>query len=678
MFKNKFMIVLLLVLAAALLFGGWKILRSGSREESVSATFRVKKGPLAINVMESGTIKAREQIIIKNQVEGRTSIIYLIPEGTIVKQGDLLVQLDSSTLEDNKIDQDIRVQNAEAAFINAQENLAVVENQAQSDLDLAELKLKFAEVDMKKYEEGEYPNELRKSEADITLAKEELTRAQETLKWSKTLYEEKYLSQTELQADELSAKKKSLDVELSENNKELLTQYTYQRQKAQLESDVHQAKMALERTTRKAKADVVQAQTELKAKEAEFRRQEDKLQKIVDQITKTKIVAPADGLVIYATSARSGGFRGNVTPLEEGQDVYERQEIIYLPTANSSKAEITLHESNLEKVSLGMSAVVTVDALPGRKFHGTVARIAPLPDAQSMWMNPDLKVYTTEIYLDENDSSLRTGMSCQAEINIGYYSDALYIPVQAVIRVGGAPTVYSRQGAEFIPQPVEIGLDNNVMVHILSGLQEGEEILLTPPLKAAAKETDAQDSFPNKSVPQDQGKKEDSSSASNSAVNQNASSASTGSPSSTPAAGELPAPRDERRRGAQETDSSDQRQQRRRQFENMTPEQREEMRKKLESMTPEEREQLRKRFQGDSSSRRQRSDYIRNSESDSKAGNGSDASGQNPADKSAGPPPADAPPGPPPAESPGTPPPAPPGGGPPPAAGSGGPPPGGP
>ncbi len=172
------------------------------------AVYEVKSGPLIIDVVESGTIKAREQLVIKNEVEGKTSILYLIPEGTQVKKGDLLVELDASTLMDAKIDQEIKVQNAEATFVNATETLAVVENQAKSDLDLAKLTLEFARQDLKKYTDGEYPNDLQKARAEITLAQEELARARERLEWSKTLYEEKFISQTELAADELAEKKR--------------------------------------------------------------------------------------------------------------------------------------------------------------------------------------------------------------------------------------------------------------------------------------------------------------------------------------------------------------------------------------------------------------------------------------------------------------------------------------
>jgi HlyD family secretion protein len=486
MMKNKIFMwtAMAAVLSAALVFLGIRLTALPTKT-SEAPTFTVTRGPLRVNIVESGTISAREQIIIKNEVEGKTSILYLIPEGTQVRKGDLLVELDGSTLMDAQINQEIMVQNAEAAYVNASENLAVVENQAKSDMDLAALTLEFAHQDLKKYLEGEYPNELQRAEAEITLAQEELARARDTLKWSQTLNNEKYISLMELTADQLSEKKKALDLELAKNSRNLLVNYTYKRNLAQRESDVSQAQMALERTRRKARADVVQAEAELKARKAEDQRQKDKLDKIREQIGKTKIVSPADGLVIYATSAQGGGFRHNVEPLQEGQDIRERQELIYLPTANSSNAEIAVHESNLKKVTVGLPVVVTVDALPGRKFSGRVTHIAPLPDAQSLWMNPDLKVYTTRIFIDGNDSAIRTGMSCQAEIVIENYADVLFVPVQAVLRVGGKPAVFVGSGSVFEPRTIETGLDNNRMIHVVSGLEPGETVLLTPPLSAA-------------------------------------------------------------------------------------------------------------------------------------------------------------------------------------------------
>jgi len=474
-----------LILAAAIGVAAWMKPFAGEEGQSADSYYEVKKGPLTISVVESGTIQAREQEIIISEVEGQTTILYLIPEGARVKQGDLLVQLDSSGLQDEKVDQEIRVQNADAAFVRARENLEVTKNQNQSDIDKAELDYEFAQQDLDKYLEGEFPKQLKEAESKISLASEELQRAEEKMKWSKILFSEQYLSQTEMKADELAANKARLDLELAENNLALLKDFTYKRNLAQLESDVQQTKMALERVKLKANADFVQAEADLKAKEAEFLRQKDKLKKIGEQIAKTRIVAPHDGMVVYATSAR-GGWRGNEEPLDEGQQVRERQELIYLPTADEFKATVKVHESSLDKIRLELPVRIKVDALPGKSYTGRVTKIAPLPDAQSMFLNPDLKLYDTEVAIQGESTDLKTGMSCQAEIIVARYEDALYIPLQAVLRVAGKPTVYIAGKNAPEPRVVQPGLDNNRMLHVLGGLEPGEKVLLSPPLETAA------------------------------------------------------------------------------------------------------------------------------------------------------------------------------------------------
>ncbi len=575
--------VIALVLVIGLILILFRSGGSSAKSNSEMATFVTKRGPLTISVLESGTIKAREQIIIKNEVEGRTSIITLIPEGTHVKKGDLLVELDASTLQDNKIDQEIRVQNAEASFINAKENLAVVENQAESDIDKARLTLEFARQDLKQYKEGEYPNKKTAAENAITLAEEELARAEETLTWSQKLFEKKYMANTELEADKLAVSRRKNNLILAQNDFKLLENFTYHRNIAQLESDVKQATMAMERTERKARADVIQAEAALKAKEAEYNRQKDKLSKIENQLEKTKIYAPADGLAIYATSAQTGGFRGSQEPLEEGQEVRERQELIYLPTTESAMVEVPIHETSLQKIRIGLPAIVTVDALPGKKFLGRMESIAPLPDARSMWMNPDLKVYNSKIYLDESDSALRTGMSCKAEIIIEQYDDAVYVPVQAVLRVGGEPTVYVVKNKSVEPRKVEIGLDNNRMVRIISGLTEEELVLLTPPLKSASIEPGSQ------MVGAGSSGATDTSDTLKQQINKRLEIAN----------GEQPEVRQKDKQDQEASFPSEaELEKMRKRFENMSEEERQKMRQQFENMSEEERKKMQQRFQG--------------------------------------------------------------------------------
>jgi HlyD family secretion protein len=555
-------------------------------------TASVRQGPLTITVTEGGSITAREQVILKSEVEGQTTIIQLVPEGKQVEVGELLIELDASSLQDNKVEQEIRVQNADAAFIRARENLAVTQNQAKSDIARAELDLEFANTDLKKYLEGEYPNQIKEAESKITLAKEELERATEKARWSEKLFEEKYISQTEVEGDRLAKNRAELEHELSVNSLDLLKEFTHGRKLAELKSNVTQSEMALERVNRKATADIVQAEADLKAKEAELAQQKSKLEKIETQISKTKIYAPVAGMVVYATSAQ-GGWRGNDEPLQEGQQVRERQELIFLPTADSMMAEIKVHESNLQKIELGLPVRVTVDALPGRVFTGAVSKIAPLPDATSVWLNPDLKVYNTQIALDSGQTGLRTGMSCQAEILVERFDTATYVPIQSVVRIGKQPHVYTLKNGKLEPKPVEIGLDNNVNVRIVSGLEQGEVVALAPPLTSTSKQENAEAENPAFGKEAEGSAKPAAAEATAPATESGAAPgpaaeaapAQPAAESAAPQQGETAAPAE----GAEAM---------RERFQNMSEEERQKMRERIQNMSEEERQKLREQFGG--------------------------------------------------------------------------------
>lgn len=484
------------VLIALLVLSVWSR-SSRSTETAEQPTFEIKRGRLTININESGTIQAREQEIITSEVEGQTTLIFLVEEGTRVREGDLLAELDASTLQDSLVEQQIRVQNSEAAFIRARETLEVTKNKSESDISLADLEYRFAIEDLGQYREGKYKQELMEAVSKIQLAREELVVASNRLVWSEKLHDENYLSKSDRDADKLALNRADLDLILAEEDKKLLENFTHKRQIAQLESDVDQKKQALARAKLEATADLVQGEAELKAKEAEWRQQQSREKKIIEQIAKTKIVAPRDGLVVYATSAKAS-WRGNSEPLEAGQTVRERQELIYLPTADDMIAILQIHESSLDKLKIGLPVVITVDALrEGSRFTGKVSRIAPLPDAASMWMNPDLKVYRTEVQIDGRQPTLRTGMSCMAEILVERHSDAVFVPVQAVLRVNGEPTVYVRKRGRFNPRPIKVGLDNGSMIHVLSGIDAGHQVLLTPPLADAATSEESESDDPS-------------------------------------------------------------------------------------------------------------------------------------------------------------------------------------
>jgi HlyD family secretion protein len=406
-----------------------------------------------------------------------------VDEGTQVKKGDLLCELDVTARSKELVALQIRVQGAEAALIFTQENLKITESQGQADVDAAELAQRFADVDLKQYQTGQYPKLLKEAEAKITIAEEELTRAQETLNWSNTLFEEKYISKTALQQDELAMKKAQLAVELAKADLDLLATHTHARSLATFESAVKQTAMAVERTRRKMTANMAQAEADLKAKKALLESERTDLEETEQQIAKAKIHAAIDGMVLYASSV-SQEWDDEKPPIKEGVQVDEGGEIIYLPTTGTFNVDTKILEANLRKVRVGHAARVTIDALPGKVFPGKVTRIAPLPDQQSRWMNPNLKLYNTNITIDNPDAALRNGMSCRVEILVDEYPDAVHVPIQCVTRLNGRPTVHLIEGGRAVPHTVDIGLDNGRFVHVLDGLKGGEIVALTPPLSA--------------------------------------------------------------------------------------------------------------------------------------------------------------------------------------------------
>jgi HlyD family secretion protein len=142
----------------------------------------------------------------------------------------------------------------------------------------------------------------------------------------------------------------------------------------------------------------------------------------------------------------------------------------------------------LQMVETGMPARVRVEAIHNSEFTGTVSDIAVMPNQETEWTNPNLKVFDVEVELNSNDERLRTGMSCLVEIIVHRYRDVHYVPVQAVAKRQGQPFVYVRNGNDLEERNVEVGLSDNRMTAILSGLEEGEEVLLSPPFSTDAEE----------------------------------------------------------------------------------------------------------------------------------------------------------------------------------------------
>ncbi len=481
--KTGILITVIIVLVAAG-FGYAALQPNGTsnRNYEDAPIFEVKQGPLKISVVESGTIRPRDEVILRNNTDEDTNIISIVPEGTKVKKGEIVAKLDASEQEERLVEQHLELQNDQAELISARENLDIVRNQSESNIDQAELLYHFAQQDLVKYKSGEYPKQLKEAQVAITLASQEYALAKEDLKWSKILFEKKYLAESELQQDELAANRAELDLELAKEDLELLKNYTHIRQLEQLESDVKQARMELERTRSSASANIVDASSRYYWRQERVARETRQVHELHGEIQAATLVAPIDGLALYASSVLEN-WDDDDDRIRVGALVDEEREILIITAAEEYNVDILVQETDLNKIKEGLNAEITVDALPGSGFKGVVHNVSPLPNQRQQYLNPNLKVYSTDIMITSDSSALRNGMSCKVDIIVEEYENVVYVPVQSVVKINGQTTVFVlKSNGRIEARPVTIGLDNNSMIHIKEGLSKGELVLLTPPL----------------------------------------------------------------------------------------------------------------------------------------------------------------------------------------------------
>ena len=148
-----------IVVAVLAVFGLILLLRGGGKTTGEGATFTARRGPLDITVIEGGSLQALESQEIKCEVRvgyQGTKILKIVEEGyqvtdEDVANGKVLVELDSSEIQKQLVQQEIQLQSSSAAFTDAQQTYEIQLNQNVSDIKAAEQKARFARMDFDKF-----------------------------------------------------------------------------------------------------------------------------------------------------------------------------------------------------------------------------------------------------------------------------------------------------------------------------------------------------------------------------------------------------------------------------------------------------------------------------------------------------------------------------------------------
>jgi multidrug efflux pump subunit AcrA (membrane-fusion protein) len=486
--------------------GGWYLLHQGGSERPDILTAPVKKGKLAITVKERGMLESANNNDVICHVKSRTqnatvatTIKWVIDDGSHVRKGDLLVELDDSGLVEALKAQNIAVDKANADWISAKEEYNIQLSKNDSDIQSKKTALELARIDLDKYQKGDFPQSLKDVEGRIKVAESDLEQQRDRSAWAQRMLKKGYY--TVSQADAEQSKLQSLDLNLSKvaEEKRVLVDPDYglkKRNETDYKNKLAVAKDDLDRAEAQARANEVKARTDRDTKKSVLDQETAKQKDLQDEIKKCKINAPQDGLVVYYIPEQTRfGSGSQQSTVAQGEPVREGQKLMRIPDLQHMMVNTKVHEALVSAVKgemrdadgkivfRGQEARVRTDAYPDHELKAHVKSVATVA-AQADWMSADVKMYVTMIAIDESLAGLKPGMSAEVTVLVDKTVDnVLIVPVQGIMgttAMGKKRYCYVKTDTGYEEREIEVGASNEREAEIRSGLKERDEIVLNP------------------------------------------------------------------------------------------------------------------------------------------------------------------------------------------------------
>lgn len=398
-----------LPLLGLLLAGGliWFVTRPTADAETTELTVPVKKGEFLMNVIATGELQAKRSEKITGPASMRSNQIYqtsitdLVPEGTIVKEGDYVATLDKTEL-DTKI------------------------KSVLNDMDKINTQLEATKIDTAIEMRG-----LRDQLINLRFGMRE-----KELEVEQSKYEAPMVIQ-----------RATIELERSERDfKQLEKKYSLSKEKAE---------------------------TQVNEILADLRQQQLQLTRLQELAQEFVIMAPKDGMVIYARS-----WDGKV---QAGSQIRAWDPVVAeLPDLSEMVSKTYVNEVDISRVRKGQEVTIQVDAFPEKSYTGLVIQVANIGE---QLRNYDSKVFEVIIQVNEADSILRPAMTTSNEVITDILADKLFIPLEALYK-DSLSFVYKEVNGRAVKQEVLSSWTNENEVVIVQGLAAGDRIYLTPPENA--------------------------------------------------------------------------------------------------------------------------------------------------------------------------------------------------
>lgn len=425
-------------------------------DDSMMMTHTMQRGDLSVTVTENGMLESSNNKEIKCNVKGGSTVLWVIETGTYVEEGDELVRLDTSIIEENITRQEITYEQAVANKIIGESDVAV------------------AETNIDEYLHGTYVQERAAIEKDIFDAEERVKKAQLTFQSASRMASKGMFRSLQLEGEQFAVDSAQKDLQLKKSQLETLDKYKKKKTLQQLQSNLDAA------------------EARLAAHSASLRLEKDRLDRDKEQLENCVIKAEAKGMVIFPSAAE-----WKETPdIEEGARVREQQTLLMIPDVGKMQVKVGVHESKVGMMALGMKARVQLQDMD---LVGEISEIAEVTRPAGWWTGNMVK-YDTIIKLEPHQG-LKPGMSAIVGIVVSEHTDVLKIPVAAIVESGDRFLCWVKTSDGVQKRVIELGDTNDEFTIVTAGLQEGDEVVLNPTAVIEEAQEEALKPAPEKESP---------------------------------------------------------------------------------------------------------------------------------------------------------------------------------
>jgi HlyD family secretion protein len=411
-------------------------------------TVPVRQDTLLATVNASGVVKPKEQVNLTFPSGGLLAEMNVEP-GQAVEAGEELARLDSRQLGLSAAQAEATLRISEAGLAQA------LAGPDDADIAAAEAAVESAQASLERLLAGPTAYDLRSAKLSVDAARDQLWSAQAQRDSTKG---NPLSTQAAIDAAEAQVLVAEVNVEQAILAQERLGEPANEADVALARSQLAQAEAQLQKLRQMpteedlavAKAQVAQAQAALA--QAKLR---------IDDATLT---APFAGTVL-ATNASVGELVGAAVP------------VVVLADLESYHVDSSIDETDIGRVQLEQEADIVLDAFPDVTLRGKVSRIEPLGQSTQGVVS-----YGVRVQVLSAEVALRPNMTAIVDIVVDRKESVLVVPNRAIRReTSGRRYVEILNGQGVEQRYVTTGLSNDLVTEIISGLNEGDEVVVSAP-----------------------------------------------------------------------------------------------------------------------------------------------------------------------------------------------------